>query len=260
MHLSRLDFILWAATLTGHITLLYVLVRRRRAVEYPIFTTLIAANILRTILLYCVLTFGTQRGYSNTYWSLAIVDVALQFGVVYELAVQTFRPLGTWARDLRSGLIGLIGLSLAVAAGLTWLASPPARTILDVVVIKGTFFSSACMIELFVGMLVLSATAGLPWKTHAARISQGFGTYAMVCVLIDAAHGYFGFQGDGHMFFMLSRIRVFTYLFCQCFWIATLWPDEPPRRQLTDEMRLQLSEFRRRIESDLGKFRSGRLP
>ena len=202
MHLSRLDFILWAATFVGHMALLCVLVRRRRAVRYPIFTALIAADIARSITLYLVFDLGTAKQYSYTYWSLAIVDIVLQFAVVYEIAVHTFRPLGCWARDLRAHLVGLICLSLAVAVGLTWLASPPARTILDAVVIKGKFFSSVCMIELFVGMLALSATAGLPWRSHTSRISEGFGVYSMVCVLIDAAHGYFGFGGDNHIFFV----------------------------------------------------------
>lgn len=255
MHLSRLDFIFWAATSVGHIALLGVLVGRGRVAQYPIFTTLIAANIARTITLYFVFDFGTEKQYSYTYWSLAILDVALQFGVVYELAVHTFRPLGAWARDLRSYFAGLICLSLVVAGGLTWLASPPARKFLDAVVIKGIFFCSVCMIELFVGMLALSTTAGLPWRTHASKISQGLGVYSMVCVLIDVAHNYFGIRGDNRMFFILSHIRVFVYLCCLCFWIAMLWPDEPPSRQLTDEMRLQLSEFRRRMKYDLGKFR-----
>jgi len=260
MHLSRLDFIFWAATFVGHVALLCTLIGRNRVNKYPIFTTLIAVNIARTVTLYCVFNFGTEKQYSHTYWSLAILDVALQFGVVYELAARTFRPLGVWARDLRNDFAGLICLSLIVATCLTWLATPPARKVLDIVVIKGKFFSSVCMIELFVGLLALSATAGLQWRTHASRISQAFGVYSIVCVWIDIAHNYFGFRSDNHIFFILSRIRVCTYLCCLCFWIVTLGPDEPPLRQMTDEMRSRLSEFRPKIRQDLEKFRSRRLP
>jgi len=256
MHLSRFDFALWAATLAGHIALLCALVWRERTARHPIFTALIAMNIGRTLALYCVYKFGTERQYSYTYWSLAIADVALQFGVVYEIAIRIFRPLGAWAQDLRTYLVTLIGLSLLVAGALTWLASPPAREMLDTVVIKGKFLSSVCMIELMIGMLVISTLAGLPWKTHTARISTGLGVYSIICVLIDTADGYFGFRDDNYYFALLSHIRVIIYLCCQCYWVITLWLDEPPPRFLTDGMRLQLLELRHRVQYDVGKLRS----
>ena len=63
---------------------------------------------------------------------------------------------------------------------------------MQVVVIKGNFFSSVAMSELFVGMIALSVKSGLPWKTHVARISQGLGVYSIVDLVIETGHSYFG--------------------------------------------------------------------
>lgn len=41
------------------------------------------------------------------------------------------------------------------------------------------------MSELFVGMLSLSVTVGLPWKSHTTRIACGLGIYSGICVLIE---------------------------------------------------------------------------
>lgn len=260
MHLSGLDLLFWAAGLVGHATLLFVLLWRRRSVRYPVFTALIAMNVVRTAVLYCIVSLGTKRQYYFTFWSLAMVDTALQFSVVYEMAAKTFRPLGLWARDVRGGLIGLLCLSLAIAAGLTYLASPPTRMWMQTVVIKGNFFSEVCMSELFVGILALSVTAGLPWKTHAAKISQGLGVYSMIEVLIEAGHNYFGIARDNHVYQALAHIRMTAYLCCLGYWIAALWPDEPPSRPLTIEMHSRLSELRHGLQEDLRRIRSGRQP
>ena len=89
----------------------------------------------------------------------------------------------------------MVVASITVAAGLTTLAdNPPAKTWLAAVLIRGNFFSSALMSELFAGMIVLSVTVGLPWKPHAARIAQGLGFYSLVTILTEAGHNIFGME------------------------------------------------------------------
>ena len=162
MRLGGIDFLFWIAGFVGHLVLLFVLWWRERASHYPIFTALIVSDVVRTVGLYFIHLFGTKDQYYYSYWFLTILDVALTLAVIYELAADTFRPLGFWARDLRGKFLGLICLFLSVASALTWLASPKTRSWMGTLVIKGTFFSSVCISELFVGMLAISAAAGLP--------------------------------------------------------------------------------------------------
>src|ERR1700677_1342613 len=122
MHLTGLDFFFWAVSFLGNLGLLFVLWHRRRAKSFPLFTALITLNVVRTIVLYFVLKLGTKENYFYTYWSLALLDTALQLGVVYEIASRVFRPVGVWARDVRDSFIWMVGLSVIVALGLSWLA------------------------------------------------------------------------------------------------------------------------------------------
>src|ERR1700733_1049259 len=153
MHLTGLDFFLWAASFFGHVTLLFVLFFRRRARTFPLFTAFIFANILRTVALYLIARFGTKATYFYTYWYLAIFDVVLQLCVAYELASGIFRPLGMWAKDVRRSFVWLGSLSVVIAGALTWLASPPTRFWMQSVMIKGNLFSASLMSELFVAMI-----------------------------------------------------------------------------------------------------------
>ena len=57
MHLTGLDFLLWAAGFIADLALLFVFWFRRRASAFPIFTTYITANVVRTIVLYALLHF-----------------------------------------------------------------------------------------------------------------------------------------------------------------------------------------------------------
>jgi hypothetical protein len=258
MHLTGLDLVFWAAGFLGHIALLFVLWIRRRARVFPLFTALIAINVIRTSALYLVMHYGTKHAYFYAYWSLAVVDTALQLSVVYEMASHVFRPFGEWALDVRSSLLWLICGSIAVASGLTWLATPVTRIWMQAVVIKGSFFSSALMSELFVGMIALSVTAGLPWKTHVTRISQGLGVYSMIDVLIEGGHSYFGLSHGTQTYIALSHLRMGIYLVCIVYWIVMLWRDAPQPRELSANMRRQLFTLQRGVEYDLRKLRSWR--
>jgi hypothetical protein len=241
MHLTGLDFLLWAASFAGHLTLLFVLWFRRRAADFPLFTTFITANVVRTIVLYLVYHFETRAAtYFYTYWSLAILDVLLQLCVVYEISSRIFRPLGSWAKDVRRSFVRLVGLSIVIAAGLTWLANPPARWWTQVV-IKGNFFSAVLMSELFVALIALSVTVGLPWKAHVAKISLGLGTYSLIDVVIETGHAYFGWGGDTRTYGELAHIRIAVYVGCVAYWIVALWRDARPPRELSDRLYRELS-------------------
>jgi hypothetical protein len=258
MQLSGFDLFVWAAAFLGHVVLLLVLWIRHRAGDFPVFTTLIVTSVARTITLYFILHYLTTRAYFYSYWLMAVVDAVLQLLVFYELSSHVFCPVGVWARDVRRTFIGIVCASILVAAFLTWLASPATRTPVQAVVIRGNFFSSVLMSELFVGMLALSATAGLPWKTHVARIAQGLGAYSIVCVFTQAASSYFGVSHDTHTYTLLSHIQIFTYLICTGYWIVTLWQEAPAPRELPEEMRMQIYTLQRQVEHDLVRVRPWR--
>ncbi len=261
MNLSGLDQFFWAATFVGHIALLAVLWTRRRAAEFPAFTTLISFYVARTIALYVLLHLvhrHVQRDYFYAYWSMAIIDEILQVVVFYELARKVFCPTGVWARDVRRAFLWMVGISAIVATVLTCLAAPVAPRLIDVAMMRSNFFTSALMSELFVGMMALSATAGLPWRTHVARIAQGFGAFAVICVLLETADNYFGLAQGSRVYDALSLSRRLAYTGCLGYWIVTLWQQAPVPRELPDAMLMQIYSLQRRVEYDLVRIRSWR--
>jgi hypothetical protein len=256
MHLTGLDLLFWAAGFVENLGLLFILCYRRRAKCFPWFTALITLNVVRTIVLYFVLRLGTKDNYFYTYWSLATIDTIVELGIVYEVASRVFRPVGVWARDVRSSFLSLAGLSVSVALGLSWLASPAVHLWIKAFVSKGTLFAAALMSELFILMMALSMSAGLPWRTHVAKIAQGLGAYSLVSMLIETGHSYFGIGREIPAFVFLSHVRMAAYLGCVTYWMVTLWSEEQPAREMTHEIREGLFSLQRRVEYDLQKLRS----
>ena len=256
MRLTSLDFLFWAAGFLANTTLLVILFYRRRAKSFPFFTSLITLMVVKTIVLYFVLHYGSRDNYFHTYWSLSIIDTTLQLCVVYEVASLVFRPLAVWAPDLRNSFGWLLGLSLSVALCITWLASPPARTWMQSFASKGNLFAAALLSELFVAMMGVSVSAGFPWKTHVAAIAQGMGAYSLIAVLIETGHAYFGVGREMPAFVVLSQVRMTAYLGCVVYWTFTLSCDERAARKMSGEMHAQMVILQDRMAYDLRNLRS----
>lgn len=255
MQLNCVDFLLWAAGLFGHILLLFVLWNRHRMSTFPFFTTLITSNVVRSITLFLIASRGIEHGYLIAYSVLAVFDLVLQLCVIYELASHVFRPTGQWAPDVRRGFGIGVGISIAIAAAMTCLPTNPEKTRLMAMLNGGNFFSSALMCEFFVGMIVLSVTVRLPWKTHVARIAQGLGFYSLLSVLAAAGHSVVGTERSSTWSDDITLVRMIAYLICLGYWIITLWRKAPEPKELSEEMRRQLFILQRRTEYDLRRLR-----
>jgi hypothetical protein len=256
MPLTRLDFLFWCSGFALNAGLLAVLIYRGRARKFSFFTALIALNVVRTILLFLVLHYSSRATYFHVYWSLLILDTSLQLAVVYEVASKVFRPLDVWAMDLRTTfLLGLL-VCVAVACGLTWLADPPAQTWRQAFVTRGNLFAAVLLSELFVAMLAFSVKAGLPWRTHVAKIAQGLGAYSLVAVFIEVGHSYFGGGSAIPVSKALSHFRMLCYLGCVMFWINHLWREEQPVYPVSKEIWEKLFTLRAGVQYHLRDLRS----
>jgi hypothetical protein len=255
MHLTGIDYLFWAAGFLAEVALVVVLLARHRAHDFPFFTLLAIETVTTAVILYLIHRYRSSHAYLVGYLSTGCVDLALQLCVFYELASHVFRPVGKWAADVRLSFAGLVCGSVVVALGLTWLTTPPANTWIRSLIIRGNFFSSVLMSELFVGMVVLSATVKLPWKTHVARISQGLGVYSVIGILTEAGHSLFGLDRAARFPTVFSYLRFSSFLFCEGYWIVMLWRDAPAPRPLPEEMRAQLAGLQQRVEWDLQRIR-----
>jgi hypothetical protein len=255
MHLSHVDLLLWAATSAGHVALLAVLAIRRRVKAFPVFTSLITVNVFKSSVLFLVYLHGSRSAYFYTYVGFLILDLTLQLAVVFEMAARVFRPAGAWSREVAHNLTSLAIVSVSLATGLSLLAQPHTHVVAKAAIIRFDLFSAVLVSTLFVGFVALSVRAGLPWRTHVARISQGLAVYSVFDVIIESARTCFGVSTATDFYRVLSEVRIIVYCVCLLYWIITLWQEAPAPKVLDSQMRWQLTALQSKVEQDLASLR-----
>ncbi len=247
MALSSVDKLYWAAGYAGHIFLLGILLYKHLATRLSFFTSLIAFNIARTMILLCVRSFAPDGCYFYAYWLLFAVDIVLQFLVVYEIAASVFRPLGYWAADVRNRAISGLAISIIIAGVLALLPKPEVEVWYQALILKASFFASAVECELFVGIAVLSWEGGFPWKSYVARIALGFVTFAFPDMVVEIATTRFGLKDNDAIYQHFMHVRMAAYLLSLLFWSVAVWRKQPVSREMSIRMSSQLDAINQSV-------------
>jgi len=257
-HLTGFDIFTWIASFLVNGTLAIILFVRGRARSFPFFTAYILEQVVDAIVAYFVILHAAALTYQKYAWTAASIEEMLKLCVFYEVAVHVFCPTGSWARDVRKAFLVLICLSVVIAVLLTWLAHPYAPRFIQTQILRGNFFSSVLLSELCVGMVVLSGTVGLPWKTHVARIAQGLGAYSLARVGILTIQNVVGIHGGRHIITRTSHVNDSIYIACALYWVVMLWAEAPATRELPAAMKMQIYTLNRQVENDLRRIRTWR--
>jgi len=250
--LSVLDRILWAAGFAGNTVLLLVLLFRKRWKGFPVFTSWIGFNSLRTVVLFFVYRYGSDHTYTFAYWGASYLDLLLQIGIIYELARNVLKPGGVWIQDAKKMffLLAIVGAALAVV--IAYFIKPTARSPIGFWIEKGNLFSSMLTVELVVSMMFASTYLGLVRNSHVLQIGEGLAVWAAVALLSEGAYSHFGPAWHGAI---LDKIRIFTYQCVTIYWIISLWRPEPERRTLAPDVQTYLDNLHQQLQSELTSIR-----
>jgi hypothetical protein len=248
MNLSALDFALWAANCLGEAVLFTILIYRRRYRQFPVFTTLIGYEAAILAALYLTYVCCSQVWYARVYWSYALLDFFLQLGVIWEIARIVLRPTGTWVRDAKKQFILWGAAGILLAAALPWLVTPPAATLLHRWEVRGNLFTSLVICELIAVVTRTSKSLGLGWRNHVMALGNGWTVWAVVAILVDGLHSYFGAE---RYFRELEHVRMLAYLAVLGYWTVQFWLEEPARQPISPELSAYIQALHLRIKNDL---------
>lgn len=232
MPLSWFDLFLWVAGFAGECMLLFILWRRGQAAEYPLFSSFIFFNALRTIFLACVWRYSLVALYKQAYWQLLFVDTALQLALVIEIARKVFSRNGSWRPDIRGPLFVSTGACFAIAISLTCFQPTSASYLPQKMIIKGNFLSALLLTGLLVVMLVVSTRAGLNWKTPAAAIGIGMSVWSFLDVLVELMNTSSGLNSHDHLNAVAQTARKISFLCCLGYWSYALFHQKENNRKL----------------------------
>ena len=251
MSSTVLESILWAAGFVGHVALLAVLFGRSCWRTFPIFTSMIAYQIMVSAALFGVSRYGSHHAYFLGYWIFAFGDYCFQVALVFEIARSVFRSTGTWVRVAREEILLWSTVGTLLAAGLCFALSPPTMTGLDLWEMRATLFTSLLTCELFVSVSAAANRWGLRWRSHVMILGEGLAAWASIAVLGDVAHFATGWHKELSIF---DQTRMYVYLGVLLFWIVSFWQPEREQTQPPPEMDEYLSAVHQQVRRDLTTF------
>ena len=248
MNLSALDNALWAASLIGHVALLLILIVRKRAREFPVFTLFVASEVLRTVLLFLVLHYGTKHGYFLAYWITGFANYLFQVGLIFEIGRRVLRPTGRWVIEARKSFLFWVVVGLGVAAIMAWDVGPPQSKGLNLWDTRITIFTALVTCGLFLALQTAAGRLGLRWHSQTLAVGQGLFLWALIALLGDVGHTALGWRRH---FIIFDHVQMFTYLAVLLYWIRRFWLPESERAELSPEIRAYLLAARDRLAYDL---------
>jgi len=229
----NLDNILWYVALPAEAAVVGLVLYRSVWRSFPFFCVYCIFELLSEIIGYISFHFFPTK-YLTTYLVIMVLESAVEFGVLVELAWSVLRPLR--ASLSRKSLIVIAFLIVVLGAiiwpftGIEQLGSLAAemrglvRLLQTVAVIRMLFF------------LVLAGFSQLlsvSWRDREMQIATGLGFASIVSlgVQIVQSHG-----AMGPMYRHLDQLVVASFDISLIYWIVCIVQKEAERREFTPQM------------------------
>jgi hypothetical protein len=243
MRLVGVDEILWALGFLGQLALIATLLKQRMSSVFPIFTAYIAVSAIGDPIGYWVHQAGNVHALWETFFSLTLIDYALQLLVLFEIMWIVFRPR---KHSRSNGNLWLlpVAILLSIIAGI-WLASshPDPESISSQILSVFLHITLGLVLIRILCFVMLSGFAqmlGIGWKSHILQLTTGFAFYGLVTMvvqfLIDRWHRTMPFQEFSSYYHTLNRFQIGAYLATLAFWIWSFSQNEAPRKEFSPQM------------------------
>jgi hypothetical protein len=216
-----INHLIWAAGLIGHLVLLGVIFKRKRAARFPWFTLLIIFYVVRSVGLVVALRLSGHPAPLFPSMIIDLTDVLLQCAVLAELSWNSLQPLG----GIRRFTVPLLLLASGILIVLR--LAPSVHWSLRTILVLMHFLLSVLMVEWAIVLAFLLRPFRLSWRSHVAAISFGFGVYSAALL---AGGGYFTTGREMRDYVFFSFFRIVVYLLIVIFWSVSLWFSEPGSR------------------------------
>lgn len=220
--MKSINQILWYSGLILQALLLLSLFLRGLARRFPLFSLLILFYIVRVSLLYFLHGHISREAYADLYENSSLADIALQFLVAAEIAVNFFRAGGAfaWPRATWTAAIFLGGVLVATVAA----AFIPSHG--RVPVDRGSAATALLMVYMFLWSMIGRIAGTARW------IAAGFSLYGVTAIIASVARSQAALHRDATAYTTASYVQSGMYLAVLLLWLLILRrPIEKPTRR-----------------------------
>jgi hypothetical protein len=257
----NLDNAIWLAGTLTEVAVIGLLFYRRVWRSLPMFCAFCIWDVLSDLLEYLAdHYFGSS--YFEVLFAITIIDSALLFCVLVELAWSVLRPLR--ASLPRSALV-LVGVLILIAGVAIWpfaalpgLAHATSRAGLIFMQLQQT--TSILRILFFLLLAGGSQLLSIGWRDRELQVATGLGLYSIISLTVAVLETH---QTTASQYQHLARFELASYVVCLIYWVFSFAQKEAERREFTPQMRsflLAAAGATRSMRVGLSESRSDKPP
>jgi hypothetical protein len=215
-----------------------LLIHKRVWRTLPFFCIYSIECLAGSILYYVVQVNCSPRTAFNTFFYETILDSALQFCVLVEVAWSVFRP---YRKSLPRGTVLILGLLIAAAAGVIWPFANSSASLLTnrqghlLLHLQQTV--SILRVFFFLVLAGCSQLLSIGWKDRELQVATGLGFYSLVSLSVTVWHSH---QTSGQQYVALEGLLAATYLCSLLYWVFSFVQKEAERREFSPQMQSML--------------------
>lgn len=233
MHFSASQWFTFGISGTAllvQMALLVILRRRKLAAAFKIFFFYMLYSLAATVILDTVYVFRpTSATYFYLYWALNGVQMLLQFGVMYEVFVNTLKPYAALI-DLGKMLFTWAALFLLIAATATAFGAGNTKLAKCIAGIqqveRGILLIQCGLLLLF---FLFERRLGLSWRSYNISIGIGLGVSSGLTLTFTYLREHFPLWASAvDMSDSLAATAVIIY------WAICLYLPEPQKKNVLD--------------------------
>lgn len=174
---AHVELALWILNFALKLLLVLALFWRKLHRRFPIFFAYVLFELVDFVMLFPIHQYGSYDLYFYTYWSSAVIELAIGFKVIHEVFLDVFRPYHT-LKDLGTVLFKWASLVMILVALVVAVSTPGGQSpiVMAVTSLQRCMRVIQCGLVLF--LLLFAGYLAVSWKQHAFGIVLGFGVFA----------------------------------------------------------------------------------
>jgi hypothetical protein len=195
MHISLEEYLLGLVPAVLQLVIAAVILRRGLVRQFPIFTTYTVYQVAAIAITYVALALHVSSlHYAYTYYPLQMFSIGLTFVVIYEIFKIVLEPYDALRRIWRAlFVIAMLVLFGMAAVWVLYGSGMPADRLtqsMNMLERSLTVAQAGLLLLLF----VLSSSLGLAWRSYSFGLALGFGTFAIVDLVLWSLRTQYGDQ------------------------------------------------------------------
>jgi hypothetical protein len=221
--------------MAAEVALILLLIRIRVFRSLPAFFVYMCWSLVSDVLLFIFTRTLQPATYFRVFEIQMLIDSAIMFAVLVELAWSVLRPLrGSLPKFSWIGIAALIaiaGLLLWPLAGLTL----PAGTLAPE---WRTFFRlqqtlAILRVVVFLGMAGFSQLLSIGWRNRELQVATGLGFYSIISLAVLVMHTH---QMIGPQYHWLDVVAGASYFGALAYWVVAFATKEAVRQNFSPQM------------------------